>query len=156
MGEVSEVRKTFEDSLRKIDELIEGMRVERDRIKAEFERRLDMVRFGQVDWSRFEEFFEEPYVIVPKRPNEWYVIAPKWLNFQIGWLERSTKSYNIFVVNQYVRLFSSIPSGLNEKFRFKESLPVKVYDGMLLTGKELQSEAWERYNRFLSRRCICF
>jgi len=82
MGEVSAVRKTFEDSLRKIDELIEGMHSERDRIKAEFERRMELVRFGQVDWKRFEEFFEEPYVIVPKRPNEWYVIAPKWLNFQ--------------------------------------------------------------------------
>jgi hypothetical protein len=30
MGEVSEVRKTFEDSLRKIDEFIEGMHAEWD------------------------------------------------------------------------------------------------------------------------------
>jgi hypothetical protein len=37
-----------------------------------------------------------------------YVIAPKWLDFQIGWLERSTKSYNIFVVNRYVKWFSEI------------------------------------------------
>ncbi len=81
MGEVSEVRKTFEDSLRKIDELLEGMHAERDRTKAEFERCLEMLRFGRVDWTRFEEFSEEPYVIIPKRPNEWYVIAPRWLDF---------------------------------------------------------------------------
>jgi DNA excision repair protein ERCC-3 len=152
MSEVSNVRKAFEESLRRIDELIEGMRAERDRVKAEFERRLELVRFGQVDWGRFEEFFEEPYVVVPKRPNEWYVVAPRWLDFQVGWLERATKGYNIFVVNQYVKLFSSVPSGLSEKFRFREPLPVKVFDGMLLTGKELQGEAWEKYKRFLSRR----
>ena len=66
MGEVTDVRKAFEDSLRRIDELIESMRAERDRIKAEFERRLELVRFGQVDWERFEEFFEEPYVVIPE------------------------------------------------------------------------------------------
>lgn len=64
MSEVSDVRKVFEDSLRRIDELIEGMRAERDRIKGSFERRLEMVRFGQVDWQSFEEFFEEPCVVV--------------------------------------------------------------------------------------------
>jgi len=32
MSEVSDVRKAFEDSLRRIDELIEVMRVERDRV----------------------------------------------------------------------------------------------------------------------------
>ncbi len=85
MSEVSDVRKAFEKSLRRIDELIEGMRTERDRIKAEFERCLEMGRFGRVDWSRFEEFFEELYVVIPKRSNEWYVVAPRWLGSQIGW-----------------------------------------------------------------------
>jgi len=60
MSEVSDVRKAFEDSLRKIDELIDGMHVERHRIKAEFERRLEMIRFGQVDWNGLR-FFEEPW-----------------------------------------------------------------------------------------------
>lgn len=37
MSEVSDVRKVFEDSLRRIDDLIEAVKAERDRIKAEFE-----------------------------------------------------------------------------------------------------------------------
>ena len=44
------VRKAFEDSPRRVDELIEAMCVELDRVKAEFKRRLELVRFGQVDW----------------------------------------------------------------------------------------------------------
>ena len=74
------------------------------------------------------------------------------IDFQVGWLERATKGYNISVVNQYVKLFSSVLSGLSEKLRFREPLLVKVFDGMLLTGKELRCEAWDKYERFLSRR----
>jgi len=46
---------------------------ERDRIKAECERRLKLVHPGQVDLSLFEELFDEPYVIVAKSPkNTWF------------------------------------------------------------------------------------
>lgn len=38
MNAVADVRKAFEGSLRRIDELTEGMQAERDRIKAESER----------------------------------------------------------------------------------------------------------------------
>jgi len=146
------IRASVNEALVKLDQMkayIESLQMQ---IRSDFERKMELLRFSQVRSEFLEPFFEEPYVILPKRQNEWYVIAPRWLNFQIGWLERATKGYNIFVVNQYVRLFSPIPAGLSEKFRFREPLPVKVYDGMLLTGKELQSEAWEKYKRFLSRR----
>jgi len=149
---ISELRKSFQDSLQKIDQLIEGMKLERDKIKEEFEKRIEKLRFGQLDFSQLEDFLDEPYVIIPKRQNEWYVIAPKWINFQLGYLERQTRSYNIFVVSQYVNLLDEIPSPLKGKFQFKEPLPYKVYDGTLLTGKELQNQAWETYKRFLSRR----
>jgi len=150
---ISELRKSFETSLEKIDQLIESMKVERNRIKEEFEKRMEKLRFGQLDLDQIEDFLEEPYVIIPtRRPEQWYVIAPKWINFQIGYLDRTTKGYNIFIVNKYVKWFTEIPSALQEKFRFKEPLPYKVYDGMLLTGSELQEQAWRQYRKFLSRR----
>jgi len=88
MSEVFDVKKAFEVFLQRIDELIDGMRSERDRIKAEFKHRLETVRFGRVDWERFEGFFEEPCITIPKRPNEWYVVAPSWLDlgFNLGLL----------------------------------------------------------------------
>ena len=53
--------EAFEDSLRKIDELMKAMRAERDRIRAEFELCLELFPFGQsdhfvhvrVDYTRF-------------------------------------------------------------------------------------------------------
>jgi len=111
--EISEIRRTIQDALYRMDVLIEKIRLEREKIKSEFEKRLERLRLGQIDFSQIEEFLEEPYVILPTRkPNQWYVIAPKWLNFQIGWLERQTKGYNIFIVNQYVRWFTEIPKVL--------------------------------------------
>lgn len=150
--EIANFRKSFEESVQNIDNLIASIQEERNKLKESFEQRLEMLRFGQIDWEQLDDFFEEPYVIIPKRQNEWYVITPRWINFQIGWLERVTQSYNIFVVNQYVKMFSEIPESLSEKFQFKEGLPLKVYDGMLLTGKELQDTAWERYKSFLTMR----
>lgn len=43
MNDVWDVRKAFEDSLRWIDEFIEGVRAERDRVKAEFESTFQLI-----------------------------------------------------------------------------------------------------------------
>ena len=150
--DTAEVRQSVMEALAKLDELKHSIDVLQAQIKSDFERKMEFFRFSQVRQEFLEPFFEEPYVVIPKRTNEWYVIAPKWLDFQIGWLERSTKSYNIFVVNRYVKWFSEIPASLEDKFKFAKPLPFKVYDGMLLTGKELQEEAIRRYKHFISRR----
>jgi hypothetical protein len=46
--------------------------------------------FSAFDPALIQDFFKEPYVTIPRRPQEWYVIAPRFVNFQIGWLEKST------------------------------------------------------------------
>jgi DNA excision repair protein ERCC-3 len=110
------------------------------------------MHLSNVDKSLLEEFLKEPYVVIPKKANEWYVIAPKWLSFAVGWLERSTRSYNIFIVNRYVQWFSDVPLALKEKLKFTAPSPVKVFDGMLLTGKELQEKTMEQYRPYILRR----
>jgi len=135
-----------------MDELIEKLREERERIKNEIEKKIEQFQISKYNLDELDDFLKEPYVIIPKREKEFYVIAPKWVNFQIGWLERSTRSYNIFVVNKYMQWLAQIPEGLKERLKFPEPLPLKVYDGMLLTGKEYQERAWEKYKHFLSMR----
>ncbi|MGB9756800.1 MAG: hypothetical protein ACPLVJ_03355, partial [Candidatus Bathyarchaeales archaeon] len=82
------VRKSVMEALAKLDELKRSIDVLQAQIKGDFERKMELFRFSQVRKEFLESFFEEPYVIIPKRADEWYVIAPKWLDFQIGWLER--------------------------------------------------------------------
>jgi DNA excision repair protein ERCC-3 len=150
--DISEIKKSLEESLSKMDELIENLKKEREKIKEEIDKKIEELQLGKFNKEKIENFLKEPYVIIPKRENEFYVIAPRWIDFQIGWLERQTKSYNIFVVNRYVQWITPIPEVLKEKLKFPRPLPIKVVDGFLLTGKELQDEVFNKYRHFLSSR----
>lgn len=150
--DASDVRKSLDDALQKLDGLIDSLQQERVRVKDEIDNRIEELQLSRYDTEQIDGFLKEPYVIIPKRENEFYVIAPKWVDFQIGWLERSTKSYNIFVCSQYMQWIAQIPETLQEKLKFPEPLPLKVYDGMLLTGKEHQDRAWDKYKRHLRAR----
>jgi len=151
--EIAEIRKTVNQALSRIDKLIEKIREERDRIAEELNKRMEQLQLGQIDKSQLKDFLDEPYVLIPtKRPDQWYVIVPRWINFHIGWLERETKSYRIFVINKYVRWFTEIPKSIEEKLRFKKPLPFKVQDGMLITGENLQEIAWRKYRKYLYRK----
>jgi len=148
-----EVRSSVEETLKKLDAMKADIERTQQQIRANFDTQLDQFRLLNVDKSLLEDFLKEPYVIIPsRRPDSWYVIAPKWLNFAVGWLERSTKSYNIFVINRYVQWFYDIPQSLKDKLKFDKPLPLKVFDGMILTGKEHQEEAMNRYGKFVFRR----
>jgi len=116
------------------------------------ESQLQTQLMGKLNPDELKAFSEEPYCIIPKRKDEWYVIAPKFVDFAIGYLERITKSYNIFLINKYVSYLYPIPEALKEKFKFKPQMPVTVYDGMVLTGEEFQDATYERYKKFLLRR----
>ncbi|MFQ5911473.1 MAG: DEAD/DEAH box helicase family protein, partial [Thermoplasmata archaeon] len=142
MGEADEKIRELEEFISKARESV------KDTMQLEAERSM----FSNFDSDLVDDFFKEPYVTIPKRPQEWYVIAPRFINFQIGWLEKSTASYNVFLVNKYMHWLAQIPSELREQFDFQPELPVKVYDGMVLTGKEHQEEVWSRYRKHLSQR----
>jgi len=152
VSELDEIRMAFEEGLRRLDELIERMKAERDRLRREFEERLSALSVKGFDMEGLEEFLEEPYVLLPKGRDEWYVIVPKWVGFHVGWLEHQTRSYNIFVINRYMQWITPIPLKIRERLKFPELPPLKVYDGYLFTGVEHQEEAWRRYRRYLVRR----
>ena len=151
-----EVEETVENAKIKLDTLsryIEGLKKEIiNRILEEVEK----ARYTRFNPEFLPAFLEEPYFVLPRRQVrgrtvEWYVIVPRFIDFQLGWLERSTKSYNCFIVNQYVHWFAQVPKALQQRFQLKP-LPMKVADGLLLTPEEIQEEAWKRYRRFLSRK----
>jgi len=124
----------------------------REELKKEWREKAETTQLAKFDKDLVEDFLEEPYVILPKKKEEWWVIAPKFVDFQIGWLERSTKGYNIFIVNKYMDWLAHIPQKVRSLFKFKPKLPLKVFDGFLLTGREHQDTAWERYKKHLTRR----
>lgn len=137
-GKISDLEEFISNAKKKVTETIQ----------LEAERTM----FSSFDPDLVKDFFKEPYVTIPYRPQEWFVIAPKFVNFQIGWLWKSTESYNVFLVNKYMSWLAQIPDTLRDQFDFKPELPVKVFDGMVLTGEEHQEEVWARYKKDLLRR----
>ena len=136
--ELREVERSVSDARSRLDALTERIQELRKEITETILRKIEEARYTRFNPEALPDFLAEPYVIMPKRTVkgkavEWYVIVPKIIDFQLGWLERSTRSYNIFLVNQYVRWFSEIPKELEEKFQLKP-LPVQVADCLLYTS----------------------
>ena len=108
--------------------------------------------FGHFDTELVGAFFDKPYVVLPRRDEEWYLIVPKFFDLNVGYLTKSTDSYNVFIVNKYAHYLGAVPADFRQVFKFRPKIPLKVFDGMLLTGEEYQDTAWERYGKFLTRR----
>ena len=149
---IEEIRKSLEESLRKLDEYIAKIQAERERIAEELEKKLEELKVFNVDKEKLRDFLKEPFVLIPKRKEEWYVIVPKFIPFHVGWLEHETKSYNIFVINKYFQWIYELPEAIKKRIKIPEPLPFKVIDGYLHTGTKLQEVAWERYKKFLYRK----
>ena len=153
LRQVEDIIQTARIRLEALNERIEEIK---KNIVSEIAHRIEEARYTRFNPQELPKFLEEPYVVLPKRmvkgqAVEWYVIVPRFVDFQLGWLERSTKSYNIFVLNQYVNWFAEVPQELQRLFQLKP-LPVRVADGLLLVDPDKQEDAWKRYRRWLSRR----
>ena len=148
-----ETKKLFEQGEQQLDQI----KTEIDNLEKQYQNNLknmaDRLHLSTVDENHFKNFFEEPYVLLPTgKKEEWYVAVPKFIRMNLGWLDFTTDTYNIFRINKFIDWLGDIPSDIRDKFRFKPKMPLKVYDGMLLTGKEHQDQAWNQYKNFLSRR----
>lgn len=153
IGKFEKAKEAISGADRSFNSLIKDIKELQDANLKKLEQASELSRVSQINKDEIKGFLKEPYVILPtKRQDEWWVVVPKFIQMQVGWLERSTDSYNIFKVNKFINWLGDIPIRLKDQFKFRPELPVKVYDGMVLTGKRYQEETWSRYSKFFSRR----
>ncbi|MHA1685043.1 MAG: hypothetical protein ACTSYD_01415, partial [Candidatus Heimdallarchaeaceae archaeon] len=62
---IGEIRKSFEESLKKLDEYIEKIQAERERLVKEFEDKLEELKVFEIDKNALKDFLKEPYVLIP-------------------------------------------------------------------------------------------
>jgi len=154
--ELDEVNKRYNEAQSKLRELAAIIQSRQQTLERSLIEKADEVR-----WSRFRpeylrQFIEEPYVIEPFRMQgsqvlEWKVYVPKMVEFHVGRLERATHSYNVFVVNQYMRWFAEIPQELSDRFPQVE-IELKVEDGMLVSPVEQTDRTFEKYRKYLYKK----
>ena len=103
--------------------------------------------------EEFKNFINEPYAVLPTgKQEEWFVAVPKFIRMNLGWLDHTTETFNIFRINKFMRWLGNIPKDIEKKFKFDTKLPLKVFDGIVLTGRQHQEETWNKYNKFLTKR----
>jgi len=149
---------SLRDKLDNLDDLYDEIESDIDKKKRAIKQRMtdleDQEMFGTFESDLVKEFLNKPYVILPRgtKEQEWLMIIPKFFDFNVGWLLQSTDSYNVFIVNKYADYLGAVPKEFQGLFKFKPRMPLKVLDGVMLTGEDHQDAAWERYKRFLSAR----
>jgi len=114
------------------------------------------VRSTKLKPDELEAFFRKPYVIlpVPGRQENWWLIAPKFLDIQFGWLDRSTESFNVYLVNRYVDWLGELPDEVKRQLGFKPSPDLHLEGDLLTGGVGALDDAWRnpRYRPYLSMR----
>jgi len=113
----------------------------------------EQLGYLKVDQQLFRDFLKKPYVILPRKENEWYLIVPRFIDLQLGWLWQQTPSFNIFIVNRYIDWLYPLPPEIKRQLGFKEP-PFKpiVDEDYLICKPEETDLAWECYKKYLLRR----
>ena len=112
------------------------------------------IKTSKLDVDQLEAFFKKPYYLEPVhgRPDSWYLIIPKFVDIQIGWMDRSTESYNRFLINRYMDWLGEIPEAIKRQLNWKAP-PELVLDGEEIHGpKGALDYAWQKYRPFLRDR----
>lgn len=143
----------------KIKELLAEAEVELVKSKEELQRKKNeflevskSFELSNYDPSRMKDFLSSPYAIVPKGNDEWYVIIPRFIDIQVGWLEKQTPGFNIFRVNRYVDWIAPVPESIREALDFEPKPKATIQGEYLLTTPEDQDAVFKKYSKFVRMR----
>ncbi|MCG3255502.1 MAG: DEAD/DEAH box helicase family protein [Candidatus Heimdallarchaeota archaeon] len=150
----NKIKRLGEDFSLALQDFKEIIAKEQDQVVELTQTMIEETRFSQYDYDPelFKEYLREPYVIFPVEKEVWGVAVPKYVQISVGFFWYSTNTHNVFKVDRMTSYFGEIPKALADRLKFKDSLPLKIFDGLLLTGIEHQDEAWTRYRKHLSRK----
>jgi len=136
------------DIFKQAEQQLKELESEVDKKKKEFWKKFkDLERQKiEIDEELLKDFMEEYWFISPKSENEYEIIVPRWLNFSVGWLDRTTKGYNVFAINKYTQWLGQIPDFLRKELQIPEPEKIK-FDGENLIfeeGKEKRNQEWAK------------
>lgn len=136
------------------DKIVSKLDLEIKDIKKKRAELEDLAMFSQFkfDPKEWNKWIVHPHDIRETKNGEFELTVPRMFNFNVGHLIRTSETHNTFAVNKFSKYLGTLPSEFEKLFTFKDPLPLRVFNGVLLTGEEHQSEAWERYREHLQSR----
>lgn len=124
------------------------------KLQEEHTQRMESLKLPSIpnlDKDAIQEFLKQPYLLMPRRKDSWYVIVPRFIDMQLGWLEYQTPSFNVFVINRYVRWLTPLPSEIENRLGMQPTVQMKVIDGLLKSPAGMEEESWQRYRKYLTK-----
>jgi hypothetical protein len=113
---------------------------------------LKLPTLPSLDIEVLRTFLQQPYLLMPRKENSWYVIVPRFIDMQVGWLEFQTPSFNVFVINKYVRWLTPLPADIESRLGIQPPTRMQVIDGLLKPTAGMEDETWRRYRKYLLKR----
>jgi len=113
---------------------------------------LKLPAIPSLDVDVLRTFLKQPYLLMPRRENSWFVIVPRFIDMQVGWLEFQTPSFNVFVINKYVRWLTPLPAEIESRLGIQPPTRIDVVDGLLKPTAGMEDSTWQRYRKYLTKR----
>jgi len=113
---------------------------------------LKLPTIPSLDLEVLRSFLQQPYLLMPRKENSWFVIVPRFIDMQVGWLEFQTPSFNVFVINKYVRWLAPLPTEIESRLGIQPPTRMEVVDGLLKPTAGMEDEAWQKYRKYLLKR----
>src|SRR4030042_3863892 len=111
MERVKQLVETIKSVVGPLEELTSATQEIQTEIEQQLASYALSLRTTKLKPEELDAFFKKPYLTLPvpgKREN-WYFIIPRFIDIQIGWLDRQTEAYNIFLVHRYVDWLGDTP-----------------------------------------------
>ncbi|NUC74756.1 DEAD/DEAH box helicase family protein [Haloterrigena sp. SYSU A558-1] len=92
-----------------------------------------------------DAFAEKPYKIVPKSQDEAFVVVPRFVPFNVGWLHEQNDAWNVFVVNKYVDWITELPDDIRDRVGIEQQYEeAQVHDDTVeFSSEDERDQAWD-------------
>lgn len=149
---VDSLYETLEKEKKQLEELRERI----TKMKGDYEKQvtesieeLAVAKNFKINKEELLEFQKKPYITIPKDKNEWYVIVPAYIPFQVGYFDRRENNFNVFIINKYTQWLNEIPDFLRDELKLEHPDEFKVIDNQLMFPNNLLGKVKEKFARHL-------
>ena len=107
---------------------------------------------AKVDDELLKDFLEEYWYLYPGAGSEtWYLAVPKCFQFTFGWLDHSTKGYNVFKIDKYSQWTGGeLPEFLRKQVKLPTPMKIQVSDGNVTFEQGEERKVKDQFGSLLS------
>jgi DNA excision repair protein ERCC-3 len=108
---------------------------------------IENIDLSEIEEEHLEPFLDKPYKILPKAKNEAFVVVPKFIPFNVGWLHDKDPAWKVFVVNKYVDWINDLPEDIKDRVGIDAKYDnARVDDGEIeFSSTEEREQAWDDF-----------